>query len=708
MKKGTIVLITLLLMVIGYSAYNTTINIYGNSKIAENISDFKVYISSLKVNGNEVSGINGSKDGFSLSNIDGNIEVEITNDSTEYDTEASLECETNNTWDFDYTKSEQTLTIPITGTYKLETWGAQGGKGVGVFGGYGGYSVGNIKVEKDDKLYINVGSTDLKQCDETNSGFCKGGYNGGGDSHYLASEKWGAGGGATHIATKSGLLSSLANYKSEILIVSGGGGGGYNRTGASAGGFIGNNGDNRTGFTTAIGGSQTTGGNGYVKGSFGAGGTCLEANCTGGGGGFFGGGGAWGISGAGGSSYIANPLLTEKVMYCYNCSESSETLTKTISTTCKSSTPTANCSKQGNGYARITLVDSTNNFITEKVMIEAISNSNKKLENIKNKSLTCKLKLNKISRIEKKNPNYYIYDNGTKNTNLTDVSCGAFENKGSCVVGNSSITIKNNATEYSNAYITTTSMIDFSKYNAIYINLKTKGTNKYHYVAIRKTPISSNNSYYDGNDLLRESVPIGYDGIIKIDVSSINDYGYLSLWVRQSTGDTTSSEATISRIWLEANEYANKENPKYYIYNNGTKNTNLTDISCISFKNKGSCTIGNNSITIKNSAEAYSNAYLTTMSMIDFGKYNAIYINLKTKGTNKYHHVTIRKENIVTNDSINDGTNLLTKDVPIGYDGIIKIDVSSINDYAYLSFWVRQSTGDTTSSEATISQIWLE
>ena len=30
--------------------------------------------------------------------------------------------------------------------------------------------------------------------------------------------------------------------------------------------------------------------------------------------------------------------------------------TKTISTTCTSATPTENCAKQGNGYARITLV----------------------------------------------------------------------------------------------------------------------------------------------------------------------------------------------------------------------------------------------------------------------------------------------------------------------------------------------------------------
>ena len=60
--------------------------------------------------------------------------------------------------------------------------------------------------------------------------------------------------------------------------------------------------------------------------------------------------------GGGGSGYIGNSLLKNKVMYCYNCEESSEEDTKTISTTCSEEIPTTNCAKKGNGYARITLV----------------------------------------------------------------------------------------------------------------------------------------------------------------------------------------------------------------------------------------------------------------------------------------------------------------------------------------------------------------
>ena len=80
MKKTTILIIVVLFMVIGYAAYNTTINIYGNGKLAENLSDFKVYLSNLKVNGKEVNGINSSKDEFTINDINGDISVDVIND----------------------------------------------------------------------------------------------------------------------------------------------------------------------------------------------------------------------------------------------------------------------------------------------------------------------------------------------------------------------------------------------------------------------------------------------------------------------------------------------------------------------------------------------------------------------------------------------------------------------------------------------------
>ena len=53
-----------------------------------------------------------------------------------------------------------------------------------------------------------------------NATFTNGGYNGGGQANYGA----GTGGGATHIAKVSGLLSTLSSQTGNILIVAGGGG----------------------------------------------------------------------------------------------------------------------------------------------------------------------------------------------------------------------------------------------------------------------------------------------------------------------------------------------------------------------------------------------------------------------------------------------------------------------------------------------------
>ena len=44
-------------------------------------------------------------------------------------------------------------------------------------------------------------------------------------------------------------------------------------------------------------------------------------------------------------------------MTCYNCQTSNETTTKTITTTCYSPMPNADCAKSGHGHARITYLD---------------------------------------------------------------------------------------------------------------------------------------------------------------------------------------------------------------------------------------------------------------------------------------------------------------------------------------------------------------
>ena len=254
-------------------------------------------------------------------------------------------------FNFDYTGGEQTFIAPVSGTYKLETWGAKGGDWGDAHnrstGGYGGYATGTIHLIKAGKAYIKVG----KYGENYTNGV--------------------GGGGATYILTKSEFLRKLEKELSSIIMVSGGGGGSewLGGSGGSGGGFKGNDGNVGTlmvneNYTMvsisppAKGGSQNFGGlstkidsksktTNIYNGSFGTGGYTV-----GGDGGGQGGNGYYG----GGSGYIGNHLLTNKVMYCYNCEESNEESTKTISTTCSEETPTSYCAKKGNGYARITLV----------------------------------------------------------------------------------------------------------------------------------------------------------------------------------------------------------------------------------------------------------------------------------------------------------------------------------------------------------------
>lgn len=296
--------------------------------------------------------------------------------------------------EFAYTGDEKSFTIPVTGIYKIEAWGAQGGtatNGTSTYvGGYGGYSIGTISLNAGESIYINVGGAGKGSSSYNTTTALDGGYNGGGKTSSISGEEndhiHTSGGGATHIAFQSGLLKNLNNNLNNIIIVSGAGGGAflhkggndYSGNGGSAGGYVGSSAVKSVGNgSQGLGGTQTEGGKcsssdnaanckketSTIFGSFGLGGIAPKSWGSSGGAGLYGGGASNGdilvhgdSGGGGGSSYIGNVLLTNKVMYCYNCEESSDLSTKTISTTCHSSTPTENCAKEGNGYARITLI----------------------------------------------------------------------------------------------------------------------------------------------------------------------------------------------------------------------------------------------------------------------------------------------------------------------------------------------------------------
>jgi len=285
------------------------------------------------------------------------------------------------------TVGETEYTVSSDGAYKIEVWGASGGDSYGMKngtvhkGGYGGYSVGKVTLSQNSKLYVNVGGQGTTTYQTLVN--VAGGYNGGGTVVADLSYDWytghggGTGGGATHIATISGELSSLESYKgslyedgsaynsSNILIVAGGGGGGGDfyytsngvtryAEGGSGGGYVGGALVNsyqqwcdNLSVSTQTSAGATSGG----AGAFGLGGT----SSSGGGGGFYGGGSCNG--GTGGTGYIGSSLLTDKYMYCYNCETIDSEHIKTYTTTNVSSTPTSNYAKTGNGAAKITKIN---------------------------------------------------------------------------------------------------------------------------------------------------------------------------------------------------------------------------------------------------------------------------------------------------------------------------------------------------------------
>lgn len=322
---------------------NSSIKVPANSTINLPIPNKEGYIFA----GWEVESVNASTNSNVI--LTGNSDISIKalwNDNIPYE--------------FVYTGGEQQFIAEVPGYYKLETWGAQGGNVPDYSGGYGGYSRGIIMLKKYTNLYINIGGQGVTSTTYEANKKIGGGYNGGGYGyHYNDNVLAGGGGGATHIAFSSGILSKFKKDYIDILVVSGGGSGGY---GYNSSWWIGNSGGGFIGGYSYESFSAGTQNSGYDFGQASDTSAIIEntnTNHSGGGGGFYGGHAYWGEIGAGGGSgYIGNSLLTDKYMYCYNCETSDVESTKTYSTTCAEETPTENCTKIGNGYARITYLHS--------------------------------------------------------------------------------------------------------------------------------------------------------------------------------------------------------------------------------------------------------------------------------------------------------------------------------------------------------------
>lgn len=238
------------------------------------------------------------------------------------------------TKDFAYTGNVQAYTIPVTGTYRIELWGASGGDAGPYKGGLGGYTSGYIHLQEGQVLYFYVGGEGSQSS--------IGGWNGGGDLT-SGQEAFGAsGGGATDVRLVSGAWNNFDSLKSRIMVAGGGGGANYrNVTSATdlvlygsgdggAGGCL--NGDDSNCVGTSeqylasagysggtehyygTGGTQTSGG---IRKGFNSSNSLIEQKTTGsfgyvlensqssaGGGWYAGGNGGHGGAG-GGSSYIS-------------------------------------------------------------------------------------------------------------------------------------------------------------------------------------------------------------------------------------------------------------------------------------------------------------------------------------------------------------------------------------------------------------------
>ena len=138
---------------------------------------------------------------------------------------------------FSCVKTVQTITLPWYGAYKMECWGANGGKGLAQNkliddGGKGGYTSGVITLKKDRKLYVYVGGIGTNAAKNTT---VAGGWNGGGQGcpDGCDDEAAGGGGGATDIRIVSGAWDNVPSLCSRIMVAGGGGGGSYGESSSS-------------------------------------------------------------------------------------------------------------------------------------------------------------------------------------------------------------------------------------------------------------------------------------------------------------------------------------------------------------------------------------------------------------------------------------------------------------------------------------------
>jgi len=142
---------------------------------------------------------------------------------------------------FSYTGDAQSYTFYKNCQYRVELWGASGGKGwlssawsnqASTFtppGGYSSYTTGLLTVNSNNTLFVYVGQQG-KAATSARENY-PGGWNGGGSSSWDTVNNdghGGAGGGATDVRTVNGTWNSANSLRSRVAVASGGGGGAGN------------------------------------------------------------------------------------------------------------------------------------------------------------------------------------------------------------------------------------------------------------------------------------------------------------------------------------------------------------------------------------------------------------------------------------------------------------------------------------------------
>lgn len=231
----------------------------------------------------------------------------------------------NGTLNFLFTDSVQAVSLPV-GTYRIESWGANGYTQTAGSDGKGGYTSGTITVTTPQTYYVHVGKGGGYPT--TGVAANRWNYNGGAIGYPNNNAAYGNGGGASDVRLSAGTWDDSSSLTSRIIVAGGGGAGRDGRFfGGHGGGLTGGTGTyfspDQTGGPT--GGSQTAGGinAGYIRGLSAAtlgkamtwSGDTLSADFLAGGGGGYYGGGSGRVAGGGGSSYTGGVTSGSTIMF---------------------------------------------------------------------------------------------------------------------------------------------------------------------------------------------------------------------------------------------------------------------------------------------------------------------------------------------------------------------------------------------------------